>query len=273
VSHPLSKSLPYCAPLPDEQRAGVHARRRTTRSPQPRVPELDPATIQQAIFEGSVDAFIRVYRHYDAGVRYQLGKVALKAGCGRDIEDLIQEVWSRLLYDDRRLLRYYDRERGPFGSFLCCIAVQQAWQVLHREHRKQLGDVSSKDLEELPDEAATAFTAELAQSDLFRRLLDEADARLSDHDRALLREHHIHGRTLRSLAEELGVKELVLHKRNQRLKERLAALTEQLLARSPMARSSVSPRQRVTAAALVLAVLLAYPWRDDELSPHTTLIA
>lgn len=235
-----------------------------TRFSRSRAPELDPAVIDQAIFEGSADAFIQIYHHYDPKVRYQLGKVALKAGHGQDMDDLVQEVWSRLLHDDRRLLRYYDRSKGPFGPFLHRIVHQQAWQVLHREHRKMLGDGSPSEPDELPDEDATAFMAELAQSDLFRKLLDEAEALLSEHDRALLREHHLHGRSLRSLAAELGVKETTLHKRNQRLKERLAELAHRLLTPSPSALASDSPEHRVTATALVMVALLLSQGADDE---------
>jgi RNA polymerase sigma factor (sigma-70 family) len=198
--------------------------------------ELDADVIERAVVGGSPEALIRVYRHYGGRVRHAIARAALAAGHSHDIADLTQDVWARLLHDDRRLLRYYDPGRGeggcPFGPFLCHIARQQAWQVLHREHRKVLGEGVVGGIDELVDEGALELTARLVQSDLFRKLLREVDERLGEHDRVLLREHHVYGRTLRSVAQELGVSEAALYKRNERLKRKLAKVAERLVAES-----------------------------------------
>lgn len=218
----------------------------------PKPSELDHEVIHQAIAQGSRSAFIRLYHHYEGKVRYGVARAALRSGRGRDVEELIQEIWCRLMSNGRRLLSYYDPARGRFGPYIGWVAYQQTLHLVHQQRRKNRAEGLPGDGDEFVDERAASFGTKVIQSDLFQKLLERVDAQLSDLDRVLLREHYLSGRTLRELAQELGLTEDTVYQRNRRLKKKLIRVGQQL---EPPPPEPASPIATPTVA-LLLAMAL-----------------
>lgn len=233
---------------------------------QPRLPrELDPTIIHQAVFEGSAAAFVLLYRHYEGGVRHAIARAAMHSGMSRreDVEDLIQAVWCRLLAHDRRTLRYYDPTRGRLGPFLRWVAYQMAHDLARRQRRKGFAtDGPPLPDEGLLDERALRFLFELVQRDFIRKLLTRVDAQLTDVDRRVLREHYLGEMTLRDLADELGLSENALAKRNERLKQKLSKV-----ARSMLKGEASAPPTHVVMSILI-AWLCVSEAEDGPLDPY-----
>jgi RNA polymerase sigma factor (sigma-70 family) len=228
--------------------------------PRRKLPELDPTIILEAI-GGSQAGFLRLYHHYADKVRYAVARAAQRAGHVRNIDELCQEVWCRLLDNERRLLRRYDPSRGGFESFVSTVAYQQATVAIGRYQRQvphvepEVGD------EELADDGASQFAEDLIQSELFHKLLDRVDAELDDDERLLLREVHLEQRTCRSVAAQLGVSENAIYKRSERLKKKLAHMAEELL------RTSLPPGSSPPSLALMtglVAAALAMPTASND---------
>ncbi len=224
----------------------------TLRIARPSPSELDPELIEDAITGGSRAAFIRLYHHYEGKVRYSVARAALKSGRGRDVEELIQEVWCRLLKNDRRLLSYYDPDRGHFGPYISCVAYQQALYVLNLQRYKALANARENDEQMMLDERSTEFVAEMIQSDYFQKLLSTLDDELSAAERVLLREHYLGERSLRDLAEQLEITEDTIYQRNRRLKKKLARIGERL--RPPPDQPTPSPSVMMGLLALLLTM-------------------
>ncbi|MEM9456478.1 MAG: sigma-70 family RNA polymerase sigma factor [Myxococcota bacterium] len=225
----------------------------TPRTTRPSPSELDFEIIQQAIVDGSRRAFIDIYRHYEGKVRYGVARAALKSGRSQDMEDLIQEVWCRMMGNQRRVLSYYDPDRGRFGPYISWVAYQQALYVIRRERRKAPVDELPSEDEALLDEGSIHFVAQVIQSDLFQRLLAKVDTELAVEDRVLLREHYLAERTLREIAVELGVTEDTIYQRNRRLKKRLLRIGAQL---KPRPLQKGPPAATTTTRVLMLAVIM-----------------
>lgn len=230
---------------------------RTTR---PSPSELDFEIIQQAVVDGSRRAFIDLYQHYEGKVRYGVARAALKSGRSQDVDDLIQEVWCRIMGNQRRVLTYYDPDRGRFGPYISWVAYQQALYVIRRERRKAPVDELPSEDEALLDEGSTHFVAQVIQSDLFQRLLAKVDAELAVEDRVLLREHYLGERTLREIAVELGVTEDTIYQRNRRLKKRLLRIGAQLKPRQPR----TGPNAPTTTRVLMFAMIMQLCEGDHE---------
>lgn len=198
---------------------------RTARSPRR---ELDTDVISRAI-RGSSQAFDRLFDCYHDRVRYSAARAARVSGYRDDIDDLAHEVWCRLLRNDRRLLGYFDAERGPFGPFIGTLAYQQALATI-RWYRRQVPDTGLHGGDdEQADQRTSSFAADLIQSDFYTKLLRRADGELGESDRLLLREIHLNQRTCRAVAQELGLNENTIYKRNERLKKKLATIVGELM--------------------------------------------
>ncbi|MCA9704493.1 MAG: sigma-70 family RNA polymerase sigma factor [Myxococcales bacterium] len=200
--------------------------------------ELDPKVIQEAIVNGARSAFVALYHHYEGKVRYGVAQAVLKSGRKADIEELLQEIWCRLMSNDRRLLSYYDPERGRFGPFIGWVAYQQTLYVLNLQCNKTQDERLPRGGDLMMDDHASRFAAEVIQSDLVQKLLDQVDAELDEPDRVLLREHYLADKTLREVANGLGVCENTIYQRNHRLKKKLLRIGEQL--RPQLDRTSAS---------------------------------
>lgn len=211
--------------------------------------ELDADTIHQAIWgeaPGSGRAFARLYAHYEKPVRYGVARAAHRRGYTHQVDEIRQEVWVRLLDRDRKMLRYYDPERGPLGPFLARMAYQQALQIIDPRSRRD--DITTPLRYEAIDRGDSRLVAEIVQSDLYRRLLVRAQAELEELDLLIVREVHLGQRRFRDVALEHGVRPERLYKRNERLLKRLARWGEELLA---------DPRQPPVPPGVVLLLLVA----------------
>ncbi|MCB9712271.1 MAG: sigma-70 family RNA polymerase sigma factor [Myxococcales bacterium] len=226
---------------------------------------LDPSLLQAAIQGGSPTAFEALYHRYYDRVRASVVRAALKTGHHRDIEELVQDVWLRLLSHDRRILRRFDATRGPFERFIGFVAYQQALVSAHqqRRHDEHTTSLSSTD-SPLEDDRTSLFAADLIQNDLFDKLVDRAAAELSDDEHLLLREIYYGDRTIRDIASELGLSENAVYKRNERLKKKLGAIVDRLLRRPrDTSRSATTSTVLVGLLALGLASRVpdSPPWR------------
>ncbi len=196
--------------------------------------ELDADVIQEALWgqpPGSGRAFARLYEHYETHVRYAVARAAHRTGHFHRVDELRQDVWARMLDKDRKLLRYYKPEAGPLGAFIARIAYQQGLHAALRERRQSGGNDRQVSVSPdwLEDEGASRFITDLAQGQVYRKLMERAAAELDELDRLVLREVHLNQRRCKDVALECGLKAEGLYKRNERLKKKLAAWGEQLL--------------------------------------------
>ncbi|MCA9706895.1 MAG: sigma-70 family RNA polymerase sigma factor [Myxococcales bacterium] len=217
-------------------------------------PELDAAVVQEALWgepPGSGRAFCRLYEHYEPQVRFAVARAAHRAAYFHPIDELRQEVWMRLLDRDRQLLRYYKPECGALGPFLSRIAYQQALHAMKRDHWKSIGRRRPLD-ETLVDEEASRFAADIVQSDVYDKIMARAVAELDDLDRLLLHEVYLGLRRIRDVAREHDLDSNRLYKRHQRLRRRLAAWGDELLASA-----EATATQGAVATTVLVAVILA----------------
>ncbi|MCH9681548.1 MAG: hypothetical protein K0V04_08955 [Deltaproteobacteria bacterium] len=220
--------------------------------------ELDPDVIVVALSDAlpgraprAKAAFSRLYAHYATRVRHAVARAAVATHYQHRIDELVQDVWYRFLDNDRRLLRYFDARRGPFGPFAARLAYQQALLVVQLDRRRGVPanhtHVAPDDAE---DHATSQFVAELIQSDFYEKLMARAELELDDKDHLLLREVYAGGRTCRAVAQAHDINENTLYKRHQRLKDRLRGWAEDLMQQ----RRSRSPAPSL---AVLIAVIVA----------------
>jgi RNA polymerase sigma-70 factor (ECF subfamily) len=126
-----------------------------------------------------------------------------------DSEDVVQEA---LLQAHQDLARFEDRGAGSFFRWLCTLAVHRAQDAVRR-HRAAKCDVAAEApaLSETESCAARPLPAKgtspsrrLAQIEL-QRALGRAIARLPESRALVIRERFLNERTLREVAESLGV--------------------------------------------------------------------
>ena len=218
--------------------------------------ELPAQTIDRAIngplHRGETrKAFEHLYHHYHPYVSRAVGRAARRSGREGDAHEVCQEVWCRLLDEDRRRLRAYDAGRSAFGAFLTYIAFYEALAVLRLRRMRTMGEaLETLSDEQLIDDRAFEFVADLVQSQFLCRLVDEAAAQLSKDFYVVLVEVLLHGRTCRDLAQELGVKENTIAQRKKRILARLQSIKQEVLL------ERIPPPSRGEAAAQALLALL-----------------
>lgn len=201
---------------------------------------------------GSPSAFEQLYDRYADKVRYAVARAALRRGRTQEIDELTQEVWCRMLDDDRRLLRHYDPKRGRFAPFISMVAYQQALLVTRQSQRHNERVEAEVDDETFVDGKSSRFAEDLIHSELFYKLITRANAELREGDRMLLRDLYLDQKTYQSIASQLGVSPNAIYKRSERLKKKLAQIVEELL-RIP---SPPPPSEPQMTAALALAALV-----------------
>lgn len=226
--------------------------------------ELDPTILHAALEGGSRAGFRQLYHHYADKVRYAVARAAQRGGHVKNLDELCQEVWYRLLDNERRLLRRYDPARGRFAPFISTVAYQQATVAIGR-YRRQLPRAEPElDEDELADDRASKFVDDLVQSDLFHKLIERVDAELDTDERMLIREHFLERRTHASLAAQLGVSENAIAKRSERLKKKLNRMAEELLHMSLVPGSPTPP---LTLVVELLVVVLSLGAASHERGP------
>jgi RNA polymerase sigma factor (sigma-70 family) len=204
------------------------------------VPKDLPREAIDAALDGDSTAFRRFYHHYDPVVRWAVG---LRVYRWPELvplrDDIVQEVWVRLLRDRCKVLRYHDPARGKsFGRFLAFVATRLGWRI-GSPHLSAAG-VEHVEAPEGQDEGDLLM--KMLRQDLLERLLERAKP--SEQDVELLVGHYFRGETIRQIAERLSINENTAYQRHGRLLERLAKLAEELL------------EERVGSKADLMAVLI-----------------
>lgn len=198
------------------------------RTPRPaRTVELEHEHILAAL-SGSRPALARLWRHYQPLVRAAVARRAAAFGRQHELDELCQEVWVRLLANDRRLLRYFDPERGAFGPFVQLLADQQAQQALRAELRHAWGRTSVESIDRAQWHDYEERGSTLVRSLWTRRLVRHAQHALDARDYALLVRHTAGGLEITELARELGTSCNALYKRHDRLRTKLDRLVATL---------------------------------------------
>ncbi|MEM7151492.1 MAG: sigma-70 family RNA polymerase sigma factor [Myxococcota bacterium] len=214
--------------------------------------ELPPKTIERAL-DGDRAAFEEVYTHYSGIVR---GAVASRIrrwpSLSSQMEDILSDIWVQLLADDRKVLRYYDPDRGPFGYFIRLVAATKVSTVLRRQARRSGAAATIVDL---PVEYDEEIERVLMQRDFIEALWAEAQTTLKDVDQQLLTQVLVLGRETKEVAAELGLKRDAAYQRINRLRRRLTQIAERLLADGSGTRRS-SPD---FAAAVLMQALVVLP--------------
>jgi RNA polymerase sigma factor (sigma-70 family) len=186
-----------------------------------------------AALDGEASAFRRFYLHYDPTVRWAVG---LRVYRWRELvplyEDIVQEVWTRLVQRDCKVLRYYKYGRDvPFSRFLAFIATRLGWRLAKKHLRHP--DVELVEVPDLPEDEALGVMAKMLHDDFVEQLLARARERLDDKDFALLEGYYVKGESIREIAQRLGLHENTAYQRHRRLRKKLADLLEELLELRP----------------------------------------
>ncbi len=212
-------------------------------------PELEPATIQRAL-DGDRSAFETLYRHYRGVVR---GAVAARLRMWPRLpvalEDVLSEVWIQMLANDRKLLRYYDPKRGPFGYFLRVVAATRTSSVLRRH--------SSRDQLPPPEEQDEQLERVMMQRDFIEALWSRVQPLIKDVDRELFVRVIVMGAETKEVAPALGLTQNAAYQRIARLRTRLGQAATQLLTdQGQRAPSRPEKLQVLLTQVLVTAALL-----------------
>jgi RNA polymerase sigma factor (sigma-70 family) len=221
--------------------------------------ELDPEVVRQALHDDGPEArraFERLYWHYEPQVRYSTISAARMADHRHDVDELCQEVWCRLVGRNRRLLRYYDPNRGSFGGFIRRLSFQQAINAIRSDQRGSIAGKQALDADEVEDERTSAIVAHLIQSELYDHLMRRAAATLDDIDRVLLREILLGQRPAVDVAAELGLTAARVYQRNTRLKLKLKRWSAELWG-EPLPASPDGMEVSMPPLAVIVAAVLA----------------
>lgn len=127
---------------------------------------------------------------------------------GHDPDDLIHEIWCRLLADDGHKLRMYDPERGKtLGGFVSMIAGQVIGDLVGRDmaqKRRPAGGFTG--LDDAPQAAGGARPDETtAERDELAAVWRHLDQTLPDRGRLVLKLLFVDGLAPDQIAEHIGL--------------------------------------------------------------------
>lgn len=187
--------------------------------------DLPREAIDRAL-DGDAAAFRRFYLHYDPTVRWAVGlRVYRWPALVPLFDDIVQEVWVRLVHRDCKVLRYYERDRDvPFWRFLAFVSTRLGWR-LGKRHLKH----PESELFDVADEEDWGFVMKMLHQDFLERLVTLVRERLDDKDVALFEGFYLGGQTIREIAVELGIPENTAYQRHGRLRHKLSVLADELL--------------------------------------------
>ncbi|MBT8342718.1 MAG: RNA polymerase sigma factor [Desulfatitalea sp.] len=145
---------------------------------------------------------VEVYQKYDKGLRLFLLR---KIGSAQEIDDIMQEVYLRLIRYGRRNIF------EPNFSFLCTVALN----VLRSQLRKQkVRAVASHDsIDEAKIEAATLSPEQFLKSAQGLEVIKSAIAALDDSKQQAFVMHRFEGLTYEAIGKELGISISAVRKR------------------------------------------------------------
>ena len=145
-----------------------------------------------------------------AAVRRTLQTQSLP-GRGIDLDDVVQEVYIRLVKDNFRVLASFDPDRASISTWITIVARSVSLDVVRRQHR-ETGDLASMPAVAVPldDDAGIAW------ADLPLHVL-------SDRQMIVLQLLFVHQLTVPGAAEALQVNEQTIRSTKHKALERLRA--------------------------------------------------
>ena len=221
--------------------------------------ELDPQIIRTALgqnetasAEAQRAAFIKLYLHYEARVRYAVATAAMRTRCRHRAADIRQDVWYRLCTPKNNPLNYYDPERGTFGSFISRLTYHLVINIAQSSTRRKTQNVAQ--FETINDDEADVESpltlqayAELIQTEFYDKLMERAAAALDYEEHLILQEIYFGGRSVPSFAAARGINKNTIYKRHQRLKDKLYKFSTELLDEGTLTESD---KKRVSLGAI-----------------------
>jgi RNA polymerase sigma-70 factor, ECF subfamily len=181
---------------------------------------VDFELIQRAR-NGDAPAFNQVVAAYRRRV---LGTIARLLGRPEDVEDVGQEVFTRLYFS-------LDQLRSPegFDAWLYRITVNACYDHLRRHKRRpesRMADLSEQQIHSADAEAGHAASSHLAEKDAIREEVNSLLAGVSEEDRILLIMKEVEGLSLKELSAIYRVNENALKVRLFRARQRVIRAME-----------------------------------------------
>lgn len=194
-------------------------------------PELPPERVAAAL-RGDRAAFGELYRCYSPRVRASVvNAIRFRADLAPHLDDILGEVWARLLADECRQLRSYDASRGAFGYYLrmraWALARMLAAQVLRRNDVYMLDDPFVSLF------AEDGLEGRLLGRDALERLHAAVNERLDRVDLGLFEEVYVKGRKIEEVGRELGLGKDAAYRRCHRLRTKIQRIADELAAEQP----------------------------------------
>ncbi|MEM9454412.1 MAG: sigma-70 family RNA polymerase sigma factor [Myxococcota bacterium] len=194
-------------------------------------PELSPERVA-AVLEGDREAFAELYRCYSLRVRAAVATaIRFRADLAPQLDDLLSEVWARLLADNCRQLRNYQPSRGPLGYYLRMRAWALARLVVAQHLRR--ADRVEYDDPLVSMSADDGLEDRLQSRDILERLHDMVRSRLDATDLALFEQVYVQGQRIESVGRALGLRRDAVYRRSHRLQAKIARIAEELLGVDP----------------------------------------
>ncbi|MEM1023564.1 MAG: sigma-70 family RNA polymerase sigma factor [Myxococcota bacterium] len=148
------------------------------------------------------------------------------SGLRAEQDDLVQEVFLRLLVNDGRALRAWRPERGlDLGSFVGLIAQREILNVMRSARRRPWTDADP-----LPStlKAHCPVEEQAIEGDLVRRLLYGLHRWLTPRGRELFQVVYVEERPLEEVASQFGMKRGALYAWRSRVQARARTLLDEL---------------------------------------------
>ena len=147
----------------------------------------------------------------------------------QDRDDLVQEVFRYLLDNDARPLRLWDPERAggrSLRSWVGLIAGRHAGRILARRQARVAGEIGDAESVEPAEPSVLADT--VVQRDLLDKLLDRLGDDLNEDEVALFEAIFVEVRPATEVAKDLGIPANTVHKRCQRLRQKITTIASDL---------------------------------------------
>lgn len=214
--------------------------------PQGKYSELSTERVMAAL-DGDREAFAELYRCYGPTVRSTVAAVVRhRSQLAVHFDDIVAEVWTRFVADDRKRLRSFDPSRGPFGYYLrmrtFALARMLADQILRRSKTVELDDPFHSTF------CSDEFEGQMLGRSELEALDREVRERLSEADLLLFDQVLVLGRNVGQVASELGITRDAAYRRSHRLKQKVLVIAQELGIGGP-----TGPRPTA-----VLALLIAF---------------
>jgi RNA polymerase sigma-70 factor, ECF subfamily len=171
--------------------------------------------------DGDTSAFNQIVTAYR---RRTLGTIARLVGRPEDVEDVGQEVFTRLYFS-------LDQLRTPegFDAWLYRMTVNACYDHLRRHKRRpesRMADLSEQQIHSADADAGHTVSSRLAEKDAIREEVNHLLAGVSEEDRILLIMKEVEGLSLKELSEVYRVNENALKVRLFRARQRVIRAME-----------------------------------------------